>query len=441
MQLRYLEVEPTAAGSQGLTVAEVEEASKGTILHMNPAGELANSSIGMTTNLPCSPCSVPACLSSMHMLNIVRTICGQVGHQFKAVNKQLKSVMETSNFNKATELEYMASWFHVIGSQELEFAEMRNMVLLLKLSMECDPFHPFARNRVDGRIIYANDINPEFTFTKTDAQWQPNQAKGSYVCFDIKLFGNNAYHVGYENLYIAENVLAGIIGRVRASFDPMQPFHRGPSEDDVLQMSNLPTFNHALSQEDSELLFSFLTAPYVRIPLILDFFASNRVGSLFDPQLQQLLQAVLFSPGEWSITPRDEQAQISIVPCVDPSHLNSKFGHLINEIEFSPEAVLGPLLAILREVVKISLGDFESGYVPLVLFMVRVAVYVESFVLAVLQHSKDPSGSASFSGAEYVLGQIEFTYLDVRYASIDLTAWRMACCRATLTAIDASSGI
>lgn len=410
LQLRYLESTPTSAGSRGLTDSEIRKATTGTILHMNPASCHAKSSIAMSTNLP-PPCGVEYPLCSMHMLNIVRSVCSKVGHKFREENKQLKRVKESSNFNHASDLEFMASWLHVIGFQELEFAEMRNMVLLLKLSMECDCFHPIFSNPADGRIIYARDIDPEFNFSKTDNHWQPTLAKGSYVCFDIKLFGRTLSDLGFvPNLYMMENALARIVGHIRPSIDPMQPFNDGPSEDDVLQMSNLPTFDHALSQEDSELLHSFLTAPYLRIPLILDFFASNRVGSLFDPQLQELLQTVLFSPGQWTGTYKNEQAEVSVVPCVDPTHFNSSFGQLVNEIEHSPEAVLGPLTAILREVVEISLGDYQSGYVPLVLFMVRMAVYVEGFVLAVLQQSKEPSGS-SLSASEFVLSQIE-TYLD-----------------------------
>ena len=46
---------------------------------------------------------------------------------------------------------------------------------------------------------------------------------------------------------------------------------------------------------DAELLLSYLTAPYLRIPCILEFFAQDRLGMLFNPQLQQLLTLVLRS--------------------------------------------------------------------------------------------------------------------------------------------------
>ncbi len=44
---------------------------------------------------------------------------------------------------------------------------------------------------------------------------------------------------------------------------------------------------HALGQHDSELLLSYLTVPYLRIPLVVSFFASDdRIHSLQSPQLQ-----------------------------------------------------------------------------------------------------------------------------------------------------------
>ena len=47
------------------------------------------------------------------------------------------------------------------------------------------------------------------------------------------------------------------------------------SEDDVLHLSGerLPTFNGKLSKRESELLLSYLTVPYLRIPLVLSFFS------------------------------------------------------------------------------------------------------------------------------------------------------------------------
>ena len=60
------------------------------------------------------------------------------------------------------------------------------------------------------------------------------------------------------------------------------------TEDDVLYLRVLPHFNKKLSLRDSELLISYLTVPYLRIPLLMRFFASpERLSSLSDPLLQE----------------------------------------------------------------------------------------------------------------------------------------------------------
>lgn len=51
------------------------------------------------------------------------------------------------------------------------------------------------------------------------------------------------------------------------------------TEDDVIYRPNLPNFEDKygpiLNQRDSELLISYLTVPYMRIPLLLTFFSSD----------------------------------------------------------------------------------------------------------------------------------------------------------------------
>ena len=49
---------------------------------------------------------------------------------------------------------------------------------------------------------------------------------------------------------------------------------------------------------ESELLLSYLTVPYIRLPLVLTFFASEeRLHKLQSKSLRQILDAVLFEPG------------------------------------------------------------------------------------------------------------------------------------------------
>ena len=45
------------------------------------------------------------------------------------------------------------------------------------------------------------------------------------------------------------------------------------TEDDVLHVRSLPDFGGRLKARDCELLLSYLTVPYLRVPLVLQFFA------------------------------------------------------------------------------------------------------------------------------------------------------------------------
>ena len=44
---------------------------------------------------------------------------------------------------------------------------------------------------------------------------------------------------------------------------------KADTEDDILHIRHLPDFGGQLRSKDAELLLSYLTAPYLRIPLVL----------------------------------------------------------------------------------------------------------------------------------------------------------------------------
>ena len=69
------------------------------------------------------------------------------------------------------------------------------------------------------------------------------------------------------------------------------------SEDDVLHVRTLPDFGGRMGARDCELLLTYLTAPYIRIPLVLEFFAEQaRITCLAMPELQNVIDACLFEP-------------------------------------------------------------------------------------------------------------------------------------------------
>jgi hypothetical protein len=69
------------------------------------------------------------------------------------------------------------------------------------------------------------------------------------------------------------------------------------TEDDVLHVKQLPDFDGHLRARECELLLQYLTAPYMRIPLVIHFFADQvRINALSNVQLQGVVDAVVFEP-------------------------------------------------------------------------------------------------------------------------------------------------
>ena len=119
------------------------------------------------------------------------------------------------------------------------------------------------------------------------------------------------------------------------------------NEDDVLYIRPLPDFDERLSQRDVELLISYLTVPYIRIPLVLAFFATQeRINALGSPQLRQVLDDVMFEPSQWQH--ENEKSVPKLCPGDNRDHLSTPCGLLFNELIYSPEGILKPLEDLLE---------------------------------------------------------------------------------------------
>jgi len=75
------------------------------------------------------------------------------------------------------------------------------------------------------------------------------------------------------------------------------------TEDDILYLDPIFTFNDTLSEEDAEKFAEYLMVPYLSIPLVLSFFSDNRVGTLLNNQFRNIFHHVLFQPKPFHTTP------------------------------------------------------------------------------------------------------------------------------------------
>jgi hypothetical protein len=181
-------------------------------------------------------------------------------------------------------------------------------------------------------------------------------------------------------------------GKIQFNTPAVKKLNEVHVEDDVLHAFALPLFDGKLSAEDSEALLTSLTCPYIRIPLVLRFFASGNVSRLFHVQLRELIHATLFEPHLWSSEGRASQADprlsISTVPVKPTAHARKALacddGLLMKEMTHSCDAVVKSLAVLLAAALDIAGDEFEAESVEICLYLIRLSVLVERFAVAAL---------------------------------------------------------
>ena len=238
-------------------------------------------------------------------------------------------------------------------------------------------------------------LNPAIAMFPPKRPWTQRHAELTFV-FKAPLFFTIAF---------ADTVLAA---RPRPKKGETAPAHRFPSyadpsewtkpvavegEDDVLHMWELPDFgqldvasSRALGQHDSELLLSYLTVPYLRIPLVVSFFASDdRIHSLQVAKLQKLLDATLFEPGN-HLPASSAGLEPVDVPTSAPTLLGTAHHLLLNELCRSPATLLDGINRLARQAVDLDTGTFEASTTTIILYVVRLCARVDSYVSFVLSY-------------------------------------------------------
>eukprot|EP00756_Hemistasia_phaeocysticola_P039930 Hpha_TRINITY_DN16839_c0_g3::TRINITY_DN16839_c0_g3_i1::g.153821::m.153821 len=188
---------------------------------------------------------------------------------------------------------------------------------------------------------------------------------------------------------------------------PRNPSHADPSllvgaevetEEDVLFLQEkLPTFGGALRPGESELLLTMLTAPFLRIPLLLGFLCDReRMPVLADPAVQRVLDAALFEPSSFQTTL--ERQRPAYIPAESRDHLATPAGLLFMELHTSPQAVLRAVETMLEYALERDTGRFNSPSVSMILYITRLASRVDAYVQYVVEHAKAHSGKEGVDG-------------------------------------------
>jgi hypothetical protein len=223
--------------------------------------------------------------------------------------------------------------------------------------------------------------------------WKVKKNTNDKVVFTVMGFGRPLSWEPRESRNRSQSsVFSGFFGisRPRAppsSADPKNIIGKNvETEDDILHVLELPTFNNTLNQRDSELLLTYLTAPYIRIPLVLNFFTKpGRIRALACIKIQAVVDACMFEPGLW------QEEDIKPIATQIPSNSRKVFatplGLIINELVHSPHIILESVEKILSDCLDLDTGKYTQSSSAL-LYVSRLAVRIEGYLKVAIRHNK-----------------------------------------------------
>jgi hypothetical protein len=190
------------------------------------------------------------------------------------------------------------------------------------------------------------------------------------------------------------------------------------TENDVLAAEILPDFNHTMTQTNAEELYLILTAPSVRIPLILHFFIPDRIFLLCNQQLQDILFASLFEPSHLSELQGPTAERVKQAPC-QKKQLGTPRGLLLHELEMAPAAVLAPLVQLLLAMPELSDCDVGGLFVQPFCFVLHVSVLVQGVLLQAIQETREGRAHRE----ELAAFEVHFRRFNQGYARTRIMHW------------------
>jgi hypothetical protein len=251
-------------------------------------------------------------------------------------------------------------------------------------------------------FVPSSDLLPEVR------HWRPIDAALTWSCNDketkVQAFGRTLKCAGFLSPQQDKR------GFLRSLFSERKP--RAPpsgadpsclvgeaiaTEDDVLYTKQLPDFGGRLRPRNCELLLQYLTAPYLRIPLVLEFFSDQmRISALASHELQEVVDSCLFEPGLWQAS--RQKAPLTTIPSKDGDgreHMATPLGLLFNELLHAPEHIIDAVDRMALCVLELDEGKWNDASSPYILFVLRLMVRLEGYILCCVEHAEWRSGVAN----------------------------------------------
>ncbi|KAG5495830.1 hypothetical protein JIQ42_02697 [Leishmania sp. Namibia] len=345
---------------------------------------------------------------SSHTVQFLKSVLSNAGYSLE----QSGGLFGSGSSEMEKLMEWLCSYRSPLAKEHPVFGLMRDMTLLAKFlgTMEMrDAQLLHRRKELDALASWRISFEEDAPGRQMSAGWRTRPAPPRWECLMVR----------GRDMDIADIVVKGFgdrevtYGEGLALHSPIDVSRMievdHPTEDDVLHAKVLPTFGGTMSVEESEVLLSCLTTPYVRIPLVLDFFASqDRHTYLFVYEVQEVLRAVLFEPAAYAsptvlgqadprtVPMRLSKAQREMVELCrlrgDLSQqdcggcLGTTYGLLMSELTYAPTCVLRPLRSLLESITELGPSSVYSSNASYVLFVVGLLCDVLSFCRFICHH-------------------------------------------------------
>ncbi|CUG89319.1 zinc finger protein, putative [Bodo saltans] len=375
-----------------------------------------------------------------YTVDFMRRFLENCGYEiFSRANDQ--SVAMAMNINQS-EMEKLMMWFCVprapVAREHPEFTMLRDVTLLTKFlgTMELRDAQLLRKKKeldefATWRLSFEEDtpgrqMSAGWRTRPDPPRWESLMVRGrdmDIADIVVKGFGDRELGFG-DGLVLQSPIDVG----AQINVDD-------PTEDDILHTANLPTFGGTLTTEESEMLLSMLTTPYLRIPMVLNFFAnSDRHSYLLHEDLQKVLRATLFEPGvhhnahmtdlastmgspstSAASSPfpteiplrltrqQKSEVQIAVIrgDTTKKDHtalLGTSCGLLLNELAYSPSSVFRPLHQLVKTIAALGQCSVYSVNASYTLYLLNVCSDVLAYGLFALQaqhHHPTPSSSTA----------------------------------------------
>ena len=120
----------------------------------------------------------------------------------------------------------------------------------------------------------------------------------------------------------------------------------------------------------------------------MSFFATeDRIHSLKQPQLRNLLDAVLWEPGKFNSIEKSKEVPQE-VPTSKPELLATAHGLMLSELHRSPTAVLQSTIKLIKLALDLNTGTCHGSTTEVILFVCRLASRIDSYVSFVIDISQ-----------------------------------------------------